>query len=552
MKRLAAILATLGVPLGIALGGLSANAFTPPGPLDVNAAVEKGVAYLDTRQNTDGSFGDNYPIAETALALISYGVRDQGDYTTLSAARQTKVKNAVAWLLSQQTTNASDSNGVFGPADEYPTYYTGLALAALSFSKGTNAGVTNGITAGRSALIALFQGPTHKPTEACTTVTNWQYCGGYNYDFGTGRSDESNTGFGLTGLELTGGVPAALATLDVGWQRNVQEIASNTHATQADGGGSYQPGTDYTPFVSNANDTGSLLFGYGYDGVPAADAGVQAGIKFANDVLDVYELTKATRDGVYHAATNEEAACVPGANGCHWQFEGSSEGGYHYSMWSLSKGIGEYVSPNLADTSNFYAKVADLLVTQQSADGSWPQNGRDDASVIGATGFSIFALGLAAVPPPAVSGFTASSFHSGGTCSAVHLSWTNPAAPNYGGVQIVRRTDRSPNSPSDGTVVVRANRPATTFDDKGLAVNTTYYYGAFSYDTTGSLYGPEATATTNTTTCGDGAGVVALPATGGGVPLWPLGAMLLISGLGLVMIKRISLPRWGRVGVGAR
>src|SRR5437868_11057908 len=155
MRKLAAIMATLGVPIAIGLSGLSANAFTPPGPLDVNAAVEKGVAYLDTRQNTDGSFGDNYPSAETALALISYGVRDQGDYTTLSAARQTKVKNAVAWLLSQQTTNASDSNGVFGPADEYPTYYTGLPLAALSFSAETNAGVTNALTADRRARIAL-------------------------------------------------------------------------------------------------------------------------------------------------------------------------------------------------------------------------------------------------------------------------------------------------------------------------------------------------------------------------------------------------------------
>jgi hypothetical protein len=99
-------------------------------------------------------------------------------------------------------------------------------------------------------------------------------------------------------------------------------------------------------------------------------------------VLDVYELTKATRVMVYHQAVANEAACVPGAEGCHWQFA-TGEGGYHYSMWSLSKGIGEYISPDLSNSSNYYAKIADLLVSQQRDDGSWPQDGRDDGSIIG-------------------------------------------------------------------------------------------------------------------------------------------------------------------------
>lgn len=539
MKRLAAIFSCLLVPIALSASGISAAATTTPTATDVNNAVEKGVAYLDTQQNTDGSFGTDFKIAETALALISYGVLDRGDVNNLSTARQAIVKKAVTWLLATQLTdNTKDDYGTFGTSDEgsYPTYYTGLAVSALSFSKNGGAGVPAAIIAGRTGLIALFQGPTHKPTEVCTPVSEWQYCGGFNYSFDTRRSDESNTGFGLTGLKLSGGVPADLALLDTGWQRNVQELAANTHATHNDGGGDYQPGETYTPFRSNANDTGSMLFGFGYDGVPATDAAVQAGLKFANDVLDVYELTKATRTMVYHNATSEEAACVPGAD-CNWVFA-SGEGGYHYSMWSLSKGIGEYVSPDLSNSANYYSKIADLLVSQQATNGSWPQDGRDDASVIGATGFAIFALGLAAVPPPAVSSFGASSFHSGGTCSAVHLTWTNPTSPNYGGVQIRRRTDQAPTSPTDGTAVVKADRPATSFDDQGLAASTTYYYGAFSYDTTGQLYGQEATTTTNTTTCGDGAGPVVLPATGGGPPLFAAGLLLTLGGLLAIRHRR--------------
>jgi LPXTG-motif cell wall-anchored protein len=260
-------------------------------------------------------------------------------------------------------------------------------------------------------------------------------------------------------------------------------------------------------------------------------------LKFGQDVLDVYELTKSTRTMVYHHATNEEAACVPGAQGCNWHFA-SGEGGYHYSMWSLSKGIGDYIAPDLSNSANFYAKIADLLVNQQNDDGSWPQDGRDDASTIGATGFSIFALGLAAVPPPPVTTFALSSFHSGGSCSAVHLTWQNPTAPNYGGVEIRRRTDHFPATSTDGTEVVKANRPATSFDDKGLAANTTYFYGAFAYDTTGQLVGQEATASTNTTTCGDGAGPIALPQTGASLIGLPVGFVLLLSGIFLFALGR--------------
>jgi hypothetical protein len=67
-------------------------------------------------------------------------------------------------------------------------------------------------------------------------------------------------------------------------------------------------------------------------------------------------------------------------------------------MWSLSKGLGEYIAPDLGNPNNWYATVADLLLSEQATDGSWPQDGRDDASSVAATGFSIFALGLVGAP----------------------------------------------------------------------------------------------------------------------------------------------------------
>src|SRR5436190_18782104 len=76
-----------------------AGAYTPT---DVNTAVANGVAYVDSQQNPDGSFGSSYLIAETGFAIAAYGTLDGGDYTKLSATYQAHLKSAVSWLLSQQ------------------------------------------------------------------------------------------------------------------------------------------------------------------------------------------------------------------------------------------------------------------------------------------------------------------------------------------------------------------------------------------------------------------------------------------------------------------
>ena len=114
-------------------------------------------------------------------------------------------------------------------------------------------------------------------------------------------------------------------------------------------------------------------------------------------MLNTYELNKSTRTMVFHTGQNEDGSCVIGAAGCDWAF-GTGEGGYHYSLFALVKGLSQYITPNLTDTTNFYAKAADVLIGQQGTDGSWPADLRDDASTIGATGFAILALGKVGIP----------------------------------------------------------------------------------------------------------------------------------------------------------
>ena len=83
-------------------------------------------------------------------------------------------------------------------------------------------------------------------------------------------------------------------------------------------------------------------------------------------------------------------------------------------------------------------------------------------------------------PPANVSGFTAV-----GGVNVVHLSWTMPPDPDLAGVRIVRRTDQFPTGPNDGDVVYSGS--GSTFDDTNVTGGVTYYYGAFSYDTSGNF-----------------------------------------------------------------
>ncbi len=409
-KTLAILAAGSAIASGaLVVGSTRALAFTPPTAAQVQASIAAAIAYLRPLQMPNGSWdsGSGFPVSETGFVLIAFGTYDGGNYGSLSASDQTQVTKGVQYLLADQVTTPGQTLGTF-PDSSFMTYPTGLAAAALSLSVGADPNVTTAEASGRQALINLWQGPSGL-NPGCTTTfgdPTSQYCAGWNYDFGAGRSDESNTGFAMFGLQLSGGVPPNIASMNPGWQHNIQEISTNGYAARNDGGGDYETGINNGPFSSNANDTGSFLFGEGYDGVPFADPGVQAGITLGQDVLDTYELIKTNNDaqwtsggvGVYHTGAVEDGSCDPNTT-CTWSFNG--DGGFHYGIWALTKGLGHYIPANLPDPNNWYAKVADLLVNSQQGNGSWTFDGRDDFSAIVATSFAVLSLGLTGVSPPA-------------------------------------------------------------------------------------------------------------------------------------------------------
>lgn len=80
------------------------------------------------------------------------------------------------------------------------------------------------------------------------------------------------------------------------------------------------------------------------------------------------------------------------------------------------------------------------------------------------------------VPPANVTNFTATAGD-----SQIVLTWENPNAPDFVGVIIRRSVSGYPASPTEGTSVYQGNGETTT--DTGLTNGVTYYYTAFSYDT---------------------------------------------------------------------
>lgn len=92
-------------------------------------------------------------------------------------------------------------------------------------------------------------------------------------------------------------------------------------------------------------------------------------------------------------------------------------------------------------------------------------------------------------PPDNVSAFTAIPGD-----AMLHLTWGNPGDYDFSGVKVLRKTGSYPVDENDGTLIY--NGYGTEKIDTSLTNGETYYYRAFSYDTTGNYAnGSSANAT---------------------------------------------------------
>lgn len=94
---------------------------------EVQAAINKGVRYLVSRQNKEtGSIGDPDHPAMTALAIMAMRGNPETDRDTLTP----EAKKAYTWLLANQ----QEDGGIY--TKSLPNYNTSLALTALTMVDG--------------------------------------------------------------------------------------------------------------------------------------------------------------------------------------------------------------------------------------------------------------------------------------------------------------------------------------------------------------------------------------------------------------------------------
>jgi uncharacterized protein (TIGR03790 family) len=138
------------------------------------------------------------------------------------------------------------------------------------------------------------------------------------------------------------------------------------------------------------------------------------------------------------------------------------------------------------DTTYFYTAFAcDVslncsVLTSNAQDYATPCDGScSDTSPETAPTYSLSEPDIS--PPVAITNFDAVA----GDESA-SLTWTNPFGDDdWVGTIVVRKTDSYPNSYTDGTQIYNGQNGGF-YTDTGLSNGTTYYYGAFAYDTAGN------------------------------------------------------------------
>jgi hypothetical protein len=303
-----------------------------PGPVlseetqaQINAAIEKGLAYLRNTQNWDGSWGSGNRVGTTSLAVLSFlghGISETDP----------DVKAGIDYLLTKVRPDGSIYEG-------HQTYETSLAIMALA--RTNNPAYKTVIENAKDWLVKS------QWDESClwesVDKSNWYY-GGFGYGSWS-RPDLSNTQFALVALKAAG-----LSEGDETWDKAENFFLKRVQ--NADGGFTYTPGGG-----SYGSMTAAGIWALRLCDVPAEDGRVEDALKW----FDTY----------YDYDSNPQA-------GSSW---------YHYYLWSAAKAFilsdvtdryGLKTPTNPEDEKGWYYDFATHLVSTQATDGCWYSSGCGD------------------------------------------------------------------------------------------------------------------------------------------------------------------------------
>lgn len=240
-------------------------------PEEIEAAIAKGLSWLSTQQQSNGSYGYS-PISTAGLAVLKFAERakelgkDPFDSTQYEYANN--VIMGLDFIFSQAI---SEANGVrFSDYNFYDVYSTGIAMMAVAATNAPNRLITKGPLTGstyQQALQGMMNWMVYAQNKAedgspCD-AGGWGYYAPYN-----GWSDQSNSGYASLGLGFAAApapagfgltIPAEVLTRLITYIGNVQ-VASGPYA----GGSIYEPCSGIS--WVNTLKTGNLLYELGLVG----------------------------------------------------------------------------------------------------------------------------------------------------------------------------------------------------------------------------------------------------------------------------------------------
>lgn len=322
--------------------GLSANTIAAPPEQDVRATIEKGVEYLRTTQNEDGSFAPRFAgpgiTALTVVAMLRAGYTT--DDPTLAKAMQ--------YLEG----SVQPDGGIYGRG--LANYTTSLALVA--FSLANKDGNYDPIIANAVKFLKGLQfGDDVGPDDP--------RFGGTGYG-GRDRPDLSNTQFFIEALREAG-VPED----DPAIQRALAFVSRSQNLTSEQNQLTYAAKTtdeDKGGFVYNPQDADDA------DSPRRTPAG---GLRSEGAMTYV-----GLKSFLYAGVTQDDPRVKAAIDwiGRHYSLEenpGTGQAGYYYYVHTFAKALDAIGSPTLTDASgtehDWRQELFAELASRQREDGSW-------------------------------------------------------------------------------------------------------------------------------------------------------------------------------------
>jgi len=356
--------------------GVSAPGFRPPTNDAVEAAIEKGLAWLASAQNPDGSWsyhklaqkGWEEPtpnVGVTALAALAFLLHGYSEDTP-------PVNSAIRYILKHQS-----PDGHFCSEEHCrATYETSLAILALVATG--NPAYAGEIAKAREWLVQAQNGEAHAAYShdlQCTDPNScWGYGGWcYGYDCGYTHkevagpfiwSDLSNTQFALMALKAAGLPPDSKV-----WRR-AEDFVSRCQDIA--GGFAYHPPGGVHEEQVRGSMTAAGVWCLRLCGVPPTDERVQKGLEWLKRFYS------------------------------YWDNPQSGNFYHYYYLWTVTRAFLYSGLPGVLEPAppleGWYWDFAGYLVEMQQEDGSWISTDKEREPPELATCFALLTLEKATLP----------------------------------------------------------------------------------------------------------------------------------------------------------